>query len=65
VKQFSCEVIGMLASKGQGGMGNDQDDMVVVPMQDAAAPRHRQHRVNTLLVSMDGRQRQRPASRPA
>jgi putative ABC transport system permease protein len=42
----------MLASKGQGAMGNDQDDMVVVPLQDLAAPRHRQHRVNTLLVSM-------------
>jgi putative ABC transport system permease protein len=31
IKQFSCEVIGVLASKGQGGMG-DQDDMVLVPL---------------------------------
>ena len=26
VKQFSCEVIGLLASKGQSAMGRDQDD---------------------------------------
>jgi hypothetical protein len=31
VKQFSCEVIGILAAKGQGGMG-DQDDVVLVPL---------------------------------
>jgi putative ABC transport system permease protein len=31
IKQFSCEVIGILAAKGQGGMG-DQDDAVVVPL---------------------------------
>jgi putative ABC transport system permease protein len=31
IKQFSCEVIGILAAKGQGGMG-DQDDTVVVPL---------------------------------
>ncbi|MEO8807564.1 MAG: ABC transporter permease, partial [Burkholderiaceae bacterium] len=31
VRQFSCDVIGILASKGQGGMG-DQDDTVVVPL---------------------------------
>jgi putative ABC transport system permease protein len=40
---MSCEVVGVLASKGQGAFGNDQDDMVVMPMQDPAAARHRQH----------------------
>jgi putative ABC transport system permease protein len=34
--QFSCEVIGILAGKGQGGMG-DQDDTVVVPLHTCSA----------------------------
>jgi len=33
VKQFSCEVIGLLAAKGQSTMGNDQDDLVVMPLR--------------------------------
>jgi len=33
VKQFSCEVIGLLESKGQSGMGNDQDDSIVMPLK--------------------------------
>ena len=33
VKQFSCEVIGLLASKGQSTMGNDQDDLLVMPLR--------------------------------
>jgi putative ABC transport system permease protein len=32
LKQFSCEVIGLLASKGQT-MGRDQDDIVIVPLR--------------------------------
>ncbi|MGE5096770.1 MAG: ABC transporter permease [Betaproteobacteria bacterium] len=32
IKQFSCEVIGLLAAKGQGGMGMDQDDTIVMPL---------------------------------
>ncbi|MGE3275923.1 MAG: ABC transporter permease [Vicinamibacterales bacterium] len=33
VKQFACEVIGLLASKGQASMGRDQDDTVVIPLR--------------------------------
>ncbi len=33
VKNFSCEVIGLLAPKGQGAMGMDQDDVVVMPLR--------------------------------
>ena len=33
VKDFSCSVIGLLAPKGQGAMGNDQDDLVVMPLR--------------------------------
>ncbi|MBS1198270.1 MAG: hypothetical protein H6R18_2055 [Proteobacteria bacterium] len=33
IKTFSCEVIGLLASKGQGAMGMDQDDTVLMPLR--------------------------------
>jgi putative ABC transport system permease protein len=31
--KLSCEVIGTLTSKGQSGMGQDQDDVVLVPIR--------------------------------
>jgi putative ABC transport system permease protein len=31
VKQMPCEVIGVLATKGQSAMGTDQDDAVIIP----------------------------------
>ena len=52
VKQISCEVIGLLASKGQGAFGNDQDDMVLVPLKTLQRRITGNTRVNTLLVSM-------------
>jgi putative ABC transport system permease protein len=33
LKNVSCEVIGVLAAKGAGGMGADQDDTVLVPIR--------------------------------
>jgi len=51
VKQFSCDVIGILASKGQGGMG-DQDDAVVVPLRTLQRRVTGTQKVGTLLVSM-------------
>jgi putative ABC transport system permease protein len=33
LQSISCQVIGLLASKGQGGMGMDQDDLVLVPLR--------------------------------
>ncbi|MFO1263050.1 MAG: ABC transporter permease [Rhodoferax sp.] len=52
VKQISCEIIGILASKGQGAFGNDQDDMVLVPIRTLQRRITGNTRVNTLLVSM-------------
>ncbi len=52
IKQFSCEVIGVLASKGQGAMGNDQDDTVLVPLRTLQRRVTGNLRVNSLLVSM-------------
>jgi putative ABC transport system permease protein len=33
IKQFTCEVIGVLTSKGQSTWGTDQDDKVVMPLK--------------------------------
>ncbi|MDD2546756.1 MAG: ABC transporter permease [Burkholderiaceae bacterium] len=52
VKAFSCEVVGVLASKGQGAFGNDQDDLVLVPLKTLQRRVTGNTRVNTLLVSM-------------
>ena len=52
VKQISCEIIGLLASKGQGAFGNDQDDMVLLPLRTLQRRITGNNRVNTLLVSM-------------
>jgi putative ABC transport system permease protein len=52
IKQFSCEVIGLLASKGQAAMGMDQDDVVLLPLRTAQRRVTGSTRVNTLLVSM-------------
>jgi putative ABC transport system permease protein len=52
VKQFSCTVVGVLASKGQGAMGNDQDDLVVLPLATVQRRVVGHTRVNTILVSM-------------
>jgi putative ABC transport system permease protein len=52
IKQFSCTVIGVLASKGQGAMGNDQDDLVLVPLHTLQRRVTGSLKVATLLVSM-------------
>ena len=51
VKQFSCDVVGILAAKGQGGMG-DQDDAVVLPLHTLQRRVTGNRKVNTLSVSM-------------
>ena len=51
VRQFSCRVIGILAAKGQGGMG-DQDDTVVVPLHTLQRRVTGSRKVGMLLVSM-------------
>jgi putative ABC transport system permease protein len=53
VKAMSCEVIGTLQSKGQGAFGNDQDDMVLMPIKTLQRRITGNTRVNTLLVSMN------------
>ncbi len=52
VKKISCEIVGVLAAKGQGSFGNDQDDVVLVPLKTLQRRITGNTRVNTLLVSM-------------
>ena len=33
IRQFNCDVIGLLRAKGQSSMGNDQDDMILLPLR--------------------------------
>ena len=52
IRRFECEVIGLLASKGQAALGMDQDDTIVVPIATAQRRLTGSTRVNTILVSM-------------
>jgi putative ABC transport system permease protein len=52
VRQMSCEVVGVLGSKGQGAFGNDQDDLVLMPIKTLQRRVVGHTRVHTLLVSM-------------
>ncbi len=52
VKAFSCQVVGLLASKGQAAMGMDQDDIVILPLRTMQRRVTGSTRVNSLLVSM-------------
>ncbi len=51
IKQFSCDVVGVLAAKGQGGMG-DQDDTVLLPLHTLQRRVTGSRKVSVLLVSM-------------
>ena len=53
VKQFSCEIIGLLASKGRAAMGNDQDDIVLLPLRTLQRRVVGNLNVANLLVSME------------
>jgi putative ABC transport system permease protein len=53
LRNISCEVIGLLQSKGQGGIGQDQDDVVVMPINTVQRRLTGNQNVGTLLVSMD------------
>lgn len=44
-------IVGVLASKGATGMGEDQDDMVLVPLETALNRLSRNRRINSIAVS--------------
>jgi len=52
IKQFSCEVIGLLKAKGQSAMGSDQDDTVVMPLRTVQRRLSGSQDINRLTVSV-------------
>ena len=52
IKQFACEVIGLLKAKGQSAMGSDQDDTVVMPLRTVQRRLVGSQDVNRLTVSV-------------
>ncbi|MDD5056440.1 MAG: ABC transporter permease [Sideroxydans sp.] len=52
IKNFSCEVIGVLAAKGQSGMGRDQDDTVLMPLRAVQRRLTGKQDVSMILISM-------------
>ena len=52
IKTFSCEVVGVLISKGQAAMGMDQDDTLLLPLKTAQRRVTGRTTINTLLVSL-------------
>jgi putative ABC transport system permease protein len=52
IKQFACEVIGLLKAKGQSAMGSDQDEIVVMPLRTVQRRLTGSRDVNRLMVSV-------------
>ena len=53
VKQMPCQVIGLFKSKGQGSFGQDQDEVVLMPLKTLQRRITGNTNVNSLLVSLD------------
>jgi putative ABC transport system permease protein len=52
IKQFSCEVIGLLKAKGQSAMGSDQDDTVVMPLKTVQRRLAGSQDISRLMISV-------------
>ena len=53
IKDVSCEVIGVLATRGQGGFGNDQDDVVIIPLKTALRRFEGSQDIESITVAVD------------
>ena len=53
VGKVPCQVIGLFKSKGQGSFGQDQDEVVLMPLKTLQRRITGNTNVNTLLVSLD------------
>lgn len=52
IKQFACEVIGLLKPKGQSAMGSDQDEAVVMPLRTVQRRLTGNQDVRRIMVSV-------------
>lgn len=52
IKTFVCQVVGLLAAKGQGAMGMDQDDTVLMPLSTVQRRLTGHQDVSSILVSL-------------
>ncbi len=52
IKDVSCDVIGLLVSKGQASMGRDQDDVVIMPIRAVQRRLRGNQDVNSIMVSV-------------
>ena len=53
IARFSCQVIGLLAAKGQAAMGQDQDDTVILPLHTVQRRLTGNTNVSMLLISVE------------
>ena len=51
LSRISCQVIGLLSAKGQSGFGQDQDDLVVIPLRTLQRRMAGNSDVGAILVS--------------
>ena len=52
IRNFDCEIIGLLAAKGQGALGMDQDDVVILPLVTVQRRIAGNVNVGSILLSM-------------
>ncbi|AUW60164.1 multidrug ABC transporter substrate-binding protein [Sphingobium sp. SCG-1] len=53
IKGVSCQIVGLLSTRGQGGFGNDQDDVVVMPIKFVQRRFTGNREVSLIMVAVD------------
>ena len=53
IKDVSCEVIGVLATRGQAGFGNDQDDVVIMPLKTVQRRFTGNRDIRSIMIAVD------------
>ena len=53
IKGVSCDVIGVLSTRGQGGFGGDQDDVVIMPIKAVQRRFTGSTDISVMLVGVD------------
>ena len=53
IKGISCDVIGVLSTRGQGGFGGDQDDVVIMPVKAVQRRFTGNQNISVMLVGVD------------